>query len=37
MFEEYEAVVTAQELSEILRIGMNQTYKILNDGLISAY
>lgn len=37
MFEQYEEVVTPQELSEMLRIGMNQTYKILNDGLISAY
>lgn len=37
MFEQYDEVVTPQELSEMLRIGMNQTYKILNDGLILAY
>lgn len=37
MFEQYDEVVTPQELSEMLRIGMNQTYKILNEGLISAY
>lgn len=29
MFEQYDEVVTPQELSEMLRIGMNQTYKIL--------
>lgn len=37
MFEEYESVVTPEELSEMLRIGMNQVYKILATGEIKAY
>lgn len=37
MFEEYESVVLPEELGEMLRIGMNQVYKILNSGEIKAY
>lgn len=37
MFEDYDDVVTLQELSEMLRIGRNTTYKLLNKGKINAY
>lgn len=37
MFEEYGSVVTSEELGEMLRIGSNQVYKILNGGEIQAY
>lgn len=37
MFEEYESIVTSEELSEMLKIGMNQVYKILNSGELKAF
>ncbi|CDE68298.1 dNA binding domain excisionase family [Clostridium sp. CAG:277] len=37
MFDDYPAILLPEEVSEILRIGMNEMYKILNNGQLSAY
>lgn len=37
MFEEYPDILTPEEVSEILRIGMNRVYGHLNTGVINAY
>lgn len=37
MLENYELVLLPEEAAEILRIGMNQIYKILNSGELNAY
>ena len=37
MLEQYEPVLLPEEAAEILRIGMNQMYKMLNNGEIKAY
>lgn len=37
MLESYEDVLLPEEAAEILRIGMNQMYKILNSGELKAY
>lgn len=37
MLENYELVLLPEEAAEILRIGMNQIYKMLNSGELKAY
>lgn len=37
MLEKYELVLLPEEAAEILRIGMNQIYKMLNSGELNAY
>ncbi len=37
MFEEYNYIVTAEEAAEMLRIGMNRIYGLLNSGKLKAY
>lgn len=37
MLEEYECILTPEEVSEILRIGMNHTYDLLNQNQIKAF
>jgi len=37
MFEEYNDIVTAEEVAEMLRIGMNRMYELLKTGSIKAY
>lgn len=37
MLEQYDPVLLPEEAAEILRIGMNQMYKILNSGELKAY
>ncbi|MBS4932446.1 MAG: helix-turn-helix domain-containing protein [Clostridiales bacterium] len=37
MLENYELVLLPEEAAEILRIGMNQIYKMLNSGELNAY
>ncbi|MCH5268517.1 MAG: helix-turn-helix domain-containing protein [Lachnospiraceae bacterium] len=37
MLENYDLVLMPEECAEILRIGMNQMYKILNSGALKAY
>lgn len=37
MFEVYEDIVTPEQLGEMLRMGMNQIYQLLNSGQIKAY
>ena len=36
MLEEYDCILTPEEVSEILRIGMNRTYTLLNQNQIKA-
>lgn len=36
MFENYDDVVNVQELCEMLKIGKNNAYKLLNSGQIKA-
>ena len=35
--EVYESLITPEELSEILAVGKNTTYRLLNEGKISAF
>ena len=35
--EVYESLITPEELSEILAIGKNTAYRLLNEGKISAF
>lgn len=37
MFEIYEDIVTPEQLGEMLRMGMNQIYQLLNTRQIKAY
>lgn len=37
MFETYEDIVTPEQLSEMLKMGMSQIYQLLNSGEIKAY
>lgn len=37
MLEEYDLVLRPQECAEILRIGMNEIYRILNNGELKGY
>lgn len=34
MLEEYKDILVVSDVSKILRIGRNQTYKLINDGTI---
>ncbi len=34
MLNQYEDILTAEDVSEILMIGMNRTYSLLNSGMI---
>ena len=36
MFDKYGEVITAHELMDILNVGKNKVYKLLNDGEIKA-
>lgn len=35
--EVYESLITPEELSEILAVGKNTAYRLLNEGKISAF
>lgn len=37
MLEEYSLILTPEEVSEVLRIGMNRTYSLLRTGKIKAF
>lgn len=37
MLDEYEDIITIQELRDILGVGRNSAYALLNDGVISAF
>ncbi|MDD7403680.1 MAG: helix-turn-helix domain-containing protein [Butyribacter sp.] len=37
MLENYDDILLPEEAAEILKIGMNQMYKILNTGELKAY
>lgn len=37
MLENYETILVPEEVCEILRIGQNEVYKILNSGQLAAY
>ena len=37
MLEEYDALLSIQELRDILHIGRNAAYDLLNDGTIPAF
>lgn len=37
MFEEYDDILTIEEISEILKIGMTQAYKIVRSGKLKGY
>lgn len=37
MFESYEDIVTPEELSEMLKMGMSQIYRLLKSGEMKAY
>lgn len=37
MLEEYDALLSIQELRDILHIGRNAVYDLLNDGTIPAF
>ena len=37
MFSEYPDVLTVSEACEVLRVGMNSIYDLLNGGAIKAY
>lgn len=37
MLDNYSTILLPEEVAEILRIGMNEMYKILNSGQLSAY
>ena len=37
MFECYEDIVTPEELSEMLKMGMSQIYQLLKSGELKAY
>lgn len=37
MLNQYQDILTAEEVSEILMIGMNRTYELLNTGSIKGF
>ena len=37
MLENYETILVPEEICEILRIGQNEVYKMLNSGQITGY
>lgn len=37
MFEQYDDILTIEEVAEILRIGTSQAYKIVRSGQLKAY
>lgn len=37
MLDEYELILTPEEVSEVLRIGMNRTYDLLRTGKLKAF
>lgn len=37
MLDQYQDILTAEEVSEILMIGMNRTYELLNNGSITGF
>lgn len=37
MFNEYDCILTAEEVSEMLKVGINRIYKLLNEGSIKGY
>ena len=37
MLNQYQDILTAEEVSEILMIGMNRTYELLNNGSIKGF
>lgn len=37
MLENYEIILIPEEAAEILRIGMSEMYRLLNENIISAY
>ena len=37
MLNQYQDILTAEEVSEILMIGMNRTYELLNQGAMKGF
>ena len=37
MFEQYPDILTVEEVCEVLRMGYNAVYDLLNDGKLKAY
>lgn len=37
MFDSYDDILTVEEVSAILKVGMTQTYKLLRSGTLKAY
>ena len=37
MFEQYEDILTIEEVAELLRIGMTQAYRIVRSGDLKGY
>ena len=37
MLENYETIMVPEEICEVLRIGSNECYKMLKDGIIKGY
>ena len=37
MLNQYQDILTAEDVSEILMIGMNRTYSLLNSGMIKGF
>lgn len=37
MLNQYQDILTAEDVSEILMIGMNHTYRLLNSGMIKGF
>ncbi len=37
MFEQYDDILTIEEISEILKIGMTQAYRIVRSGNLKGY
>lgn len=36
-FDTYETLITAEEAAELLHVGMNQMYKLLQSGKVSCF
>lgn len=37
MYNDYNEIITVEELAEILRIGMNRAYRLVNSGEIDSF
>ncbi len=37
MFNEYEDILTVEQLCEVLKVGKNNAYRLLNEGIIKAF